>query len=1107
MPVAGPTVPQVTLSATDASASETGPDGGTFTISRTGPMDMDLWVRYTIATGPGQATNGLDYTTVSPLTGRAKIPAGEPSATITVAPLDDDVAEGAETVELTLLPDDAYGIVMPDSDEGAQQADAVGAPVFEYDPATGLMTLNAAGNYIANIVLTGPDALTVLLPAFSGNDRGGIVMWESQYFAGKLQAFDAVNGGQSGRYALARYAPGLDVSDFGAVEWGSVPVPNQAGESGWTTVTIRFPETTSASVTIADDDEAGFVVTPTGGLLTTEAGDTAVFEVRLTSRPSADVTVVLSSSDTSEGTASLPSLTFTSDNWSTPQEVTVTGIDDPNPDGNVAYRIITAAATSSDSSYNGLNAPDVLVTNWNDDALPEVTLSVTDASASEAGPDGGAFTVSRTGTTDMDLWVYYTVVTGPGQATYGEDYGIVSATAGRAKVPAGEQSATITIMPLDDGVVEGPEAVSFTLRPDNTYVIAAPSSGSVVIVDNDEPCFVVTPTSGLVTTENGGTAVFEVKLTSKPAADVTITLLSSDTSEGTASVPSLTFTSDNWSTPQVVTVTGVDDQYEDGDVAYSIITGVATGSDTNYNGLNPPDVLVTNLDNDVLPEVTLVATDASASETRTDDGTFTVSRTGPTDVDLWVYYTVATGPGQAADRADYRTLSARAGSVKIPAGQSVAVIGIRPFDDDVVEGLETVAFTLAHDDAYVIGTSSNGSITIADNDEAGFVVTPTSGQITSENGGRAVFEVTLTSKPAADVTIALSSSDTSEGTVSQSSLTFSSDNWDTPQRVTITGVDDRDEDGNVAYSIITAAAASSDPNYAGLNPPDVSVTNQDYEPPDVLEIDLRWLEITPPEGTHELVLIRYGGHPGDPPQLVIVPISTHGGHVVTGSDLTFLTIDTKGSDPGEGSYTEAVLLGGTIPFTSDVSYISYSRGFNSMMSNATTSLSLTGLESIGFAPASMGFAAAPAAETNETALAAAVPLDLNASALEPPSGLADAAHLATGPPVDALRVLFASRRQVDLDQSPDTFNAAGDTLEGLGLVDIAESQAVDLAGSVMTSETDSQPHLLHVPPRPIESSSSATDDDDSGVGVEGLTTDLETDLLADLDALAAPPGR
>ena len=105
-------------------------------------------------------------------------------------------------------------------------------------------------------------------------------------------------------------------------------------------------------VTNTDDDTAGITVTPTSGLTTTEAGGTATFTVVLNSQPTADVAIGLSSSDTTEGTVG-PSLTFTTANWNTPQTVTVTGVDDALDDGDIAYTIVTAAATSADVLYTG----------------------------------------------------------------------------------------------------------------------------------------------------------------------------------------------------------------------------------------------------------------------------------------------------------------------------------------------------------------------------------------------------------------------------------------------------------------------------------------------------------------------------------------------------------------------------------------------------------------------------------------------------------------------------------------------------------------------------------------------------------------------------------
>ncbi len=110
----------------------------------------------------------------------------------------------------------------------------------------------------------------------------------------------------------------------------------------------------------------------------------------------------------------------------------------------------------------------------------------------------------------------------------------------------------------------------------------------------------------------------------------------------------------------------------------------------------------------------------------------------------------------------------------------------------------------------------------------GFTVTP-AGSETTEAGGTTSFSVVLAAPPTADVTIPVSSSDTTEGTVSVGQLVFTPQNWDIPQILTVTGVDDAVVDGDVAYQVILGAAVSADPNYSGLDLADVSVTNIDND--------------------------------------------------------------------------------------------------------------------------------------------------------------------------------------------------------------------------------------------------------------------------------------
>ncbi len=85
----------------------------------------------------------------------------------------------------------------------------------------------------------------------------------------------------------------------------------------------------------------------------------------------------------------------------------------------------------------------------------------------------------------------------------------------------------------------------------------------------------------------------------------------------------------------------------------------------------------------------------------------------------------------------------------------------------------------------------------------------------------------LAAAPANEVTVTPSSSDTGEGTVS-GALTVTTTNWKTARTVTVTGVDDADVDGEQTFSI-TFRVESTDPDYAGIRVPAVSVSNADDE--------------------------------------------------------------------------------------------------------------------------------------------------------------------------------------------------------------------------------------------------------------------------------------
>ena len=100
---------------------------------------------------------------------------------------------------------------------------------------------------------------------------------------------------------------------------------------------------------------------------------------------------------------------------------------------------------------------------------------------------------------------------------------------------------------------------------------------------------------------------------------------------------------------------------------------------------------------------------------------------------------------------------------------------------------------------------------------------------TTEEGGNSLVSVSLFTQPTAAVTLNFSSSDTTEGIPSLSQMVFTTDNWNIDQTLNITGQDDQDIDGNVAYNLLVSSVSSSDTNYNSLTGISLGFVNVDNE--------------------------------------------------------------------------------------------------------------------------------------------------------------------------------------------------------------------------------------------------------------------------------------
>lgn len=247
-------------------------------------------------------------------------------------------------------------------------------------------------------------------------------------------------------------------------------------------------------------------------------------------------------------------------------------------------------------------------------------------------------------------------------------------------------------------VPEGHVVTSTASNPDQStseFSACAPVTTAAVLVS---------PTSGLTTTEAGGQATFTVALSTLPTAPVTIALTSSDTTEGNVS-PSpltLTFTPLNGTTPQQVTITGQQDvpAVADGNQTYTIVTAAAVSADLAYNTLNGPDVSVVNLDATV-PALSITPASVAEGTGGAAPMTFTVTLSQASSAPVSANWQVVNG---TANLSHDIVPADATGVVTFTPGETTKPIVIRVVSDSLPEPTET--FTLK------LTTSTGASIAV-----------------------------------------------------------------------------------------------------------------------------------------------------------------------------------------------------------------------------------------------------------------------------------------------------------------------------------------------------------------------------------------------------------
>ena len=608
----------------------------------------------------------------------------------------------------------------------------------------------------------------------------------------------------------------------------------------------------SVTVTLTDNDSKSVIISKSSETINESgAGNSFTYTIKLGSQPTATVTVSVSA-PSGIATVNPASLTFeANDNnnkiWSRAQDVTVTASDNNVDDATARSGDVTHTVGGAGSGYeSGVTPGSVTVTLTDDDTAGITTGSVSGQATEDAGTSSFTVRLATRPTSNVVIDVT-SEDTGEGAVSPTQLTFTPTGNTGRW-----DQTQTVTVTGVDDSLVDGTQsydislAVSSTGTTDTSYRNLAAKKVRVSTTDNDTPGVIVTAADPLVVSE-GSSGTYNVRLATQPTGNVTVTIASDNpdvkvkTGSGTAQGSlTLTFEADNtnsriWSTNQAVTVEASADT-DSLDETATLTQSIGSGSATEYSSVSVDNVAVSVTDTTLAG---LSIADASASEGsgRLD---FTVTLGMASSRTVTVVWTLAAGPGTTAGTqagGDYDD-STDTGTLTFSSGGSLTqTISVPIVDDPVVEPDETVTVTLS---GPTNASLSDGSATgtIRNDDTAGVRVTPERSQrtTTEDAAGTVDLMVSLSSRPSADVKVTVTSLDTTEGKVKEEGeddpvLDFTTGNWNTPHRVTVTGVDDDDLDGDVEYNVRFAFSdgpgTGEDTDYTGLDPVDVALTNLD----------------------------------------------------------------------------------------------------------------------------------------------------------------------------------------------------------------------------------------------------------------------------------------
>ncbi len=786
-------------------------------------FDTAQTVAITFGKTSDSATQTADYS-VSNFSVSIPAKTGSASSTFTFTVRDDDLDEPNEqlSVEGTLT-----DVVITGTAITIEDNDNTPTATLSLSPSP----INESGRGITSTVTAAlssksSEAVTIEIAATAGEDTASSDFTLSPNTTLTIAAGQTTSAGTVTITAVDNDvdAPDKEVIVSGTTTGGGVANPD------------------SQTLTISDDDARGVVVSAaTAGVSVEEVDDAltlstneneAAYTVVLTSEPSGgSVTIEIESEATTVATVSPASLTFTASNWNGAQTVTVTGIDDDidNTDG-ARTTSITHTVDANDTDYEKETAGSVAVTVNDDEVLPTLTMSLTDASISENG-GSTTITASLTGKSSEDITLNLSVSPSAGAAA-----GDLTLSGNTLTITADNtQSNSVTIESVNNDIDTANKEFTISATASGGNDISDPDDQTLTIEDDDERGIIVTPTALTVDeVDNRDTASvfeneknYEVKLNSQPTGAVTVNITNMHESVVDVSATSLSFGPTDWKTAKSVKVTAVDDNIDNtGGGRTASITHSVTATNTDYNGEAASGVTVTVTDEDAPPTALTIsvdtdsATDGEQTELAEDAGATTVTVTAEIDGDTRFAddktVSITIGNSTDDDATEGTDYSATDVNLTLPAGKA-SVSGtftLTPTVDNVDEPDET----LTVEGSLLSGeTVAAATITITDDNgkpTVSLVITDSDASI-SEDGGSTTITASLNGLSSQDVTltvstVAVSPAVSADFTQTGTTLTIAAGSTDSTGTVTIAAQDNDIDAANKTFTVSATATGGND---------------------------------------------------------------------------------------------------------------------------------------------------------------------------------------------------------------------------------------------------------------------------------------------------------